>query len=334
MSELIFPWHVTQWQQLWQLRQQTRLPHALLFSGIAGLGKKQFAKRLANALLCIEPSKTGEACGQCRTCLLIKAESHPDFLMVEPEESGQQIKIDQIRDVVAFVNETPLLGGYRVIIIHPANAMNINAANSLLKSLEEPSPRCLFILISDQSAKLLATLKSRCQKIQFQKPDHTQALSWLKESLKTHDIASEQVALALHLSSDAPLKAVELLEGNFFNQRQDLYQSLYALSQSKSDPLQIAARWYETDFRVTLGLFQSWLRDLLVYKLTQRDNDLLNVDYRDITLQLANKLSLKKLISFSTYLDKKNMIMTGPYNLNRQLVIEELFIEWLYYVSG
>jgi DNA polymerase-3 subunit delta' len=328
--ETIFPWQASQWQQVWQSHQQGRLSHALLLSGMSGIGKKHFAQVLAHSLLCITPSQEGVACGECRSCHLLRAGSHPDLSVIEPEETGQVIKIDQIRELVGFVNESAGQGGYRVIIIRPANAMNVNASNALLKSLEEPTPRCLFILVSDQSARLSATIRSRCQKMYFQKPEYDKALHCMS-SLSEGDLTRRE--LALRLSNGAPLKALELLSGNFLTQRQDLYQGLFALSQAKADPVQFAVRWQEMDFRMLFDLMHNWLRDLLKLKLTHGNAEVINADFNESYAHLIKKLSIKNLIRYIDYVQKTDMNISGPCNLNRQMVLEQLFIEWVKHVS-
>ncbi|MGK0440403.1 MAG: DNA polymerase-3 subunit delta', partial [Pseudohongiellaceae bacterium] len=141
-----FAWHAVQWQHLADLCAANRLPHALLFAGPPGVGKLRFAKALAYSLLCEKPGYQ-TACGECKQCRLNQT-SHPDLKLIQPEEGARQIKIDQVRGVVQFIVQTSHAGGYKIIILSPAEAMNTNAANAVLKSLEEPTDNCLLILIS------------------------------------------------------------------------------------------------------------------------------------------------------------------------------------------
>ena len=226
-TPIIFPWHETIWQPLWQRKSEDRLPHALLFSGADGVGKKQFAQSLAHAVLCQSPDTAGKTCGTCRACNLLRADSHPDYVLIEPEEPGQMIKIDQIRELVNAVNETTLLGGYRVIIINPASAMNINAANALLKTLEEPSPKTLLILICNQSMRLPATIMSRCQRITFSKPANDAALTWLKTQVDNQ--TPDTLLLALKIAEYAPIKAKDFFSTDLLTFRTDLYKNLLQL---------------------------------------------------------------------------------------------------------
>lgn len=325
MTDNQYSWQKKQWLQLWQSFQQNRLPHALLFSGVAGIGKMHMASLLAHALLCTQPDEKGNACGQCRSCDLLNAKSHADFLVIEPEETGQMIKVDQIREVIDFVNATAQQGGYRVVIINPANAMNQNAANALLKSLEEPTAKCLFILISNQSLKLLPTIKSRCQEIVFQKPENNVGVKWLIE--KNNQISNPE--LLLSLANGAPLKALELFETNFISIRQDLYNGLFALSQKQEDPLRFAARWLDTEISTLLSLLQNWLRDLLRFKLAQGEDALINVDFKDAFNKLSQRLALDKVMEYVEYVQKQFLKIAESNNLNRQLVLEELFIQWV-----
>jgi len=323
---MIFSWQTNQWQTLWQSYQQQRLPHALLLVGMSGIGKKQFAIAFAKTMLCRKPNIDGQPCGQCHPCHLTRANTHPDLVMVEPEEAGQLIKIDQIRHVIQLANETPQQGGYKVIIISPANAMNKASANALLKTLEEPAPNTLLILTTDQSVRLPATVMSRCQKILFQKPTRDVALQWLI----SQDISSPD--LLLDLAEGAPLKAKEFLDNNIATLRNDFYQGLVALSKNQADPLQLAAQWYEEDTRLLLTLLLNWLRDLLRVKLVNADVELINTDYRAFfsTVKLSNKNLLKLIDKVQqTYARIINSL-----NLNKQLLLEELLIRWVQYGSS
>ena len=170
---MIFPWQVNQWQQLLQAKSQQRLAHAMLFTGLPGIGKAIFAQHFSSALLCQKLNPDGNPCDRCHSCRLIAGRAHPNMLWLEPEKPGQAIKIDQVRDVSEFISQTSLQGDYRIVIINPADDMNTNAANALLKTLEEPSSGAHLILISNQNERLPATILSRCQRVVFQRPEGT-----------------------------------------------------------------------------------------------------------------------------------------------------------------
>lgn len=308
---------------LWEAKRKNRLPHALLFVGACDAEKKYFADIFSAAMLCEKPSQLGKPCEQCHACHLVRAKSHPDFISVTPEQ-GQIIKIDQIRAVIQFVNETAMKGGYRIILIHPAHAMNLSSANALLKTLEEPTPNTLFILLSDQSLRLSATITSRCQKIIFNKPSASIALSWLKQ--KNTD--NSELELLLALAEGAPFKALQLIEQNFLLLRKEFYQGLLLLSQKKADPLQLAQQWQEHDILLMLKLLLNWLRDLMRVMLASEQVELMNQDYRKVFSDVAAMLSLTTMLSYLDLTQQRYAKVVNLQNFNKQLLLEELLIRW------
>jgi DNA polymerase-3 subunit delta' len=322
----LLPWQTTLWTSLQQRIQQNRLPHALLFSGPAGVGKKQFAHAVARQVLC----ETLQACGTCRSCHFMQANTHPDFMVITPEEDSDTIKIDAIRQVVNTASETALLGGYRIFLLYPATAMNHAAANALLKTLEEPASKIVFILIADQSLQLPATIISRCQRIDFPKPSRDIALTWLaSETTQTADFN-----LLLNLADGAPLKAKEFLTNAALPVRQMLYTGLGQLSRSQADPLQLAAQFTEKNagpeksIDVILQWTLLWLKDLLRAFVTNGQADLVNYDYKSDFNQLITKLSREKLLSYIDYI-QKIVAQNRQTNLNKQLLLEDILIRWM-----
>ncbi|MDO8955112.1 MAG: DNA polymerase III subunit delta' [Gammaproteobacteria bacterium] len=171
MSNIAYPphpWQRESWEHLLHLKQSDRMPHALLLSGNDAIGKYEFAKAFAQVLLCNQPLEHSP-CGECKSCLLFQSEDgHPDYMLVEPEGKLGIIKIEHIREILEKVVQTSQQGGYRIIVIKEAHAMNIASANALLKSLEEPGVRCIFMLLSDKVHLLLPTIRSRCQQISLE----------------------------------------------------------------------------------------------------------------------------------------------------------------------
>lgn len=325
----IYPWQNKQWDLLCQAKKNNRLPHALLFAGTVGLGKMQFAEAFSAALLCDRFALENKACGVCHHCGLVRAKSHPDLIRVIPEHAGQMIKIDQIRSVVSTANETAMQGGYKIIIINPAQAMNLYAANALLKTLEEATPNTLFILISEQNLRLPLTIKSRCQKMIFQKPERQIALNWLKALGQDADWE-----LILNMADGAPLQALALANNGAMALREAIYSGLSDLSQSKADPLQLAAQWQEHDIVMVFNLILYWLRDLLRLQLTHQQIELVNHDYRAVFLNLMQKISQQNVVQIVEFVEVRYKQLLNLQNLNRQLVLEELLIHWTsYYVS-
>ncbi len=329
VNNKILPWHTTQWHSLWEAKRQNRFPSALLFVGAAGIGKMQFAHSLSEIVLCEKFSTQNTACGECHSCSLMRAKSHPDFMLVEPDQAGHIIKIDQIRSVVHLSGETTQQGSYRVIIINPAAAMNHYAVNASLKTLEEAAPRTLFILISDQSLRLPATIISRCQKIIFQKPTRQIALAWLEEQ----SIANNE--LLLNLSDGAPLLVPLLLEKDVLSMRKILYQGLVELSQGGADPLLLAVQCQDYDILWVFKLLFFWLQDLLRLKLIQQSIELINFDYQSIFLTIIKNISKKNLMDYLEHIQYLYGKLLNMQNLNKQLLLEDLLIRWRnYHVSS
>jgi DNA polymerase-3 subunit delta' len=222
MNNMLYPWQISPWKMLQSKRE--RMPHALLIHGPQGIGKLQLAERFAQSLLCESGDARGEPCGVCPGCRWFAADSHPDFRHVEPEALARQsaaadesdepvpargakpsleIKVDQVRALDDFLNLQSHRGGRRVALIHPAEAMNPNAANALLKGLEEPPGQAQFILVSHRPARLLATIRSRCVAVPVPMPDASTSLAWL-ESQGAADAASW-----LAFASGSPLRALQ-----------------------------------------------------------------------------------------------------------------------------
>src|SRR5262245_19239471 len=216
---MTYPWHTEAASAL--LARKDRLPHAMLFCGRAGIGKLAFAEALARTLLCERAGAKG-ACGKCASCNWMGQGSHPDFRRLEPEilseapeqEEGSEkkkpsseIKIEQVRALADFIAMTSHHGGAKVVLIHPAETLNINAANALLKSLEEPPPGTYFLLVAHRWHQLLPTIRSRCERVALPAPDRKAAHRWLAEQ-KLPD-----AELALAQAGEAPLAAQQYDEG-------------------------------------------------------------------------------------------------------------------------
>ena len=174
----MLPWQAPQHEQLAAQMRADQVPHALLFAGPRHVGKDRFAEDFCKLLLCESPAG-GVHCGLCKACGLTEAGSHGDFRRLQPEASSRVIKIDQVRAAVEFAYKTAAFGGRKVLLISPAEALNVNAANALLKCLEEPPPGTHIILVSHQPQALPATIRSRCQIIRFPCPPEDASLRWL-----------------------------------------------------------------------------------------------------------------------------------------------------------
>lgn len=330
MHNTPYSWQQKNWQQLVSRVQRKQLPHALLFVGDNGIGKRQFATAFASALLCPHFEAQGVACKNCHACHLTAAGTHPD-LMTITAEPGHAIKIDQIRELTDSANQTALLNGYRVIIIHPATAMNINASNALLKTLEEPSAKTLLILISDLTLNLPATILSRCQKIIFSQPTTDEGLVWLNNNIGLQQ-PKPDLPLLLDIANGAPLAALDFFNQGYYHFRQEFYTGLVDLSENKKDPVALAEHWQEKETRTLLALLFSWLRDLLRLK-TAIDTRLVNSDLQNVLVSLSKKLETNHLLTYIDHLQKIFYYRQTGFNLNQRLLLEELLIKWAQYAT-
>jgi len=203
------PWQQQSWLLLQQLMADKRLPHAVLFTGMPGTGKQQFAYAFARLLLCQQPVD-GLNCGHCHGCELSRVGNHGDLKVIQPEPKSRVIKVDQVRALVAFANQRANFGERKVVLLTPAESLNINAANALLKCLEEPSENTYMLLLSHRPNRLPATVRSRCQLYKLPVPDAEQSLNYVL-GVTGDRPQSEQL---LELANGQPVTAADLYVGD------------------------------------------------------------------------------------------------------------------------
>jgi len=291
MDDDRLPWHRDPWRRIQQRRAAGRLPHALLLSGPAGLGKGLFARGLARALLCERPDAGGEACGQCRSCRLFRAGSHPDYSVVQPEEDGRIIKVDQIRALCAFLGYTAQYGGYKIALLEPADRLNVNAANSLLKTLEEPPGNSLLLLVTAQPAWLPATVRSRCQKIGFDPPAMVAAVPWLAARVQP-GIEPETL---LEVAGGAPLAALAQADSERWHRRRELFERYEQVLAGRADPIRAAESWTRGDLAENLRWLIGWHTDLIRLKMNSEPPRLSNPDLRPALQRWADQQTPRAL---------------------------------------
>jgi DNA polymerase-3 subunit delta' len=310
------PWQRPQWQQLYQAHQNHRLPHALLLHGQAGLGKALFAAHFAKTILCKQP-KAGFACQHCRDCDLVAAGTHPDLASLAPEKSAQGIKIDPIRRVIEALNHTTQ-AAYKIVMINPADSLLLAASNALLKILEEPSDRVLFILVTEKIERLLATIRSRCQVIRFSPPPKALAIAWLAQQLPE----SKRLDKLYQLSAGSPLRALAYAKSDCDQYYTDLLNALTALLNQETDPVQCASHYVKNDVGPLLTHLLRLTSELIKCQLLSG-----YVVLEPALSRLAKSVStpflfeyFDRLIDLQAHLNKVT--------LNGQLMGEELFICW------
>lgn len=325
--QIPFPWLLPALDKFGDLLQQNRVPHALLISGIPGMGKSVFAQQLALRLLCESPGNAGEPCGQCTGCTLYQAGTHPDYFHVTfevDEKTGKVstvIKVDQIRALSEGLALSRHGAAHKVAILEPANALNINAANSLLKTLEEPADNTVLILVSAQPGRLPATIRSRCQQLRFDVPDTAAALEWLRNQYD-----GPQLEVFLRLAGGAPLRALQLTRENALEERRARLDALVGLREGRTDAIAVAQSWAKDEDLRGLHWLRGWLMDLLKIRLAGTDSGIQSVDLADSLTSLAQRLDSKVLFG---QLDKLNRLLRlENTSLNRQLMMEDVLLMW------
>ena len=321
----LLPWQDADWTRF--ADQFARLPHALLFTGAAGIGKDVFARHVAQALLCEHPRADQRPCGQCEACHWFAQDAHPDFRLLRPDHDEpaadgkpaarklEVIKIEAVRHTIDFAYLSSHRGGRRVVLIDPAESMNLNAANALLKVLEEPPADVVFLLVSDALQKLLPTLRSRCRIFPLTAPSQAQALAWLNSHGET-DAATELAhaggaPFALDDTALRPLRR----------------KLLTALSQPGMTAILDAASALDSaklPLAVPVGWVQRWLHDLAGLRLA----GLIRYypDERPALDALAPRLDPHRLHGFNDTLMQLSRF--GHHTLNVRMQMEQLLLEY------
>lgn len=340
------PWHGPAWQEL--MRESARFPPALLIRGRSGIGKLAFARAAANALLCESARDSAPACGRCPGCLLLAAGNHPDYRELVPESIAEDaaggpaeadedeaadggadgdaggrgrrkprrdIHIEQVRALGELTRLGAHRGGRRVAIVHPAEAMNRAAANALLKTLEEPPPGVVLMLVAHRAALLPPTIVSRCRPLALPVPAPDRALAWLRER------GCAQPELRLALAGGAPLAALELDGESYWQARA---ACVAALSRPGFDPLAAAAELRAIDPPRLLVWLQQWLYDIA--SLQAGGAVRYHVDCGAALARAARRMAPLAVLRLLRALVRRQRTIGHP--LNARLLIERLLIDY------
>ncbi len=315
------PWHQHYWELFSAYVTQQRIPQALLITGNKGLGKKYLAVQFAQSLLCEHPDDDGFYCGRCHSCNLFNAQTHPDYLALQPEETGKNITINQIRGLINDLSLKPQYPGNRVVIIHPAEQLNKAAANGFLKCLEEPAERTLIILVTEKPASLPATILSRCQKMIIERPVFQVAVEWLQ-----HQNIDENIPDLVNLAQGAPLLAQQYAEQQTLALRKKCFQSWILISRKQISPLAVAEEWQNISADQLLQWLISWVADMAKLHYQKQPLNGYNSDLTQSLRELVQGIELKKLFDYyELLLQSRHHVET---QLNKQMLFEEILLNW------
>lgn len=336
-----FPWQLSQWSRLSRALVNNQLAHAYLFSGSEGLGKALFANSFARYVLCSNPitssapadlTETNLACNSCPNCLQSGVGSHPDILIIEAEEGSKSIKIDQIRLLSEFVIRSSHAGGAKIAIIQNAHLLNANAANALLKTLEEPNKNTHVFLVSDYPGRLVATIRSRCQKIAFQVPNTDLVTPWLQSIIETGNVES-----ILEASEMRPLVALQLLEGDSLQKREQFMQSICDIKTGRKPIQQVLTLIAKDEESEVLQHLSTFLSKLTKYSLTgfiENEDDHSLQEMCGLLLPSGGKSPEKtqaiasSLALLHSSVETARRQLASSTNPNPQLVMESILWQW------
>ena len=311
-----YPWQHDIWQRFCESVSKQRVPHALLISGVEGVGVSELAEAMGRYLLCVSPLED-VACGRCRGCQLISSGTHPDLFVLKREEDATQIKVDQVRSCVEFVAKTSFAEGPKVVLVEHADTMNVNAANALLKSLEEPQGQTVFLLTSNRLSTILPTIRSRCRGITVAVPSRQVSADWFADQGREIDYA------VLEQAGGAPILAKNWLEGSYLDKHAKVLDAITQLMTFRSGAVIVANGWQASDLELNLHIQIQILEQAIKNKLgAKRSNS--HSELFDILQQIAElylfRLRDKLLLKLGQVRSRAN--------LNPQMIGEELAMDW------
>jgi DNA polymerase III subunit delta' len=325
----LYSWQLYLWGQLWQAGTE-RIPHALLLSGPSGTGKRAFAAVLTQSLLCKRPGANYLPCGNCEACHFFGQNAHPDFRLVQPEaedenddadgkdkKASEFITINQIRQLRDFIWLTSHQNGRRVAMIYPAEQLNMNAANALLKMLEEPPPQTIFILVANQLSRILPTVRSRCRMIKMPMPVHDQATAWLTQE------NCPEPALNLALAGGAPIEALALGQSPELQAQRKHFCAALARPEN-ADAIALAESIIKVPAPTVMRWLHTWIYDLMRAKASVEHR--FHLDWSKSINNLNKKVQIIELYEFNSHLLDVKRLLNHP--LNPKLFWESLFIKY------
>jgi DNA polymerase-3 subunit delta' len=317
------PWFATQQERLRGALGAGRLSHAFLMLAPPGLGADSLAEWLAALVLCEGPQP--RPCGGCASCRLMSADNHPDLHVVRVEEDAQQIKVEQIRDLIAELAFKSYRGGYKVGLMLDADLMNTSGANALLKTLEEPAPNTLLVMVSRPTHRLPVTIASRCSRLALRPPDSGVAEAWLAQRAPKRSWAA-----ALQLAGGAPLRALALGEQGMAELDADMTAALAQLAADKVDVTLLAERWIKSEPALRLAWLENWITRRVRAALAEGDS---RQSAEPVRLNGA-LLKAKIRAQFELLDAAREFRRLATTSMNQQLALEALLVNGRAAITG
>jgi len=325
------PWNNELWQSLIERYHGNGLPHASLLLGNEGTGRRPLAFKLAKFLLCQaadkKTAKKTTYCNQCHSCKLLDAGSHPDYFICDQEAKGKQIKVDTVRKLNDFLAKTPQISACQVVHIYPIEALNINASNALLKTLEEPSGESYLLLMAERLGSVIPTIRSRTQRISLHPPSTDFALEWLASRLL--NTPKDDLVLALKQCGGGPLKAEQWLREGLLSQ-DSAYTSLMQNWLSGQQQLQdVSKALSKYELVETINWWTGFSLDIMKLGMGAHETQLSHPQQAEWIGQLVATVSKLKLLTLQQKLQEiAGRLAAGQGNYNASLLIESLLLDW------
>ncbi len=340
---MYYVWHKGEWEQLVNVQA---LHHGLMVTGADGIGKREFCLALAKFLLCDnkELKVSGGDCGRCQNCELFDAGTHPDFHLLTSEteniqtriplvsaysdryqnvqargkktKPGKIIPIDQIRLLIERFSTQPHISQHKVVLVMPADAMNTNASNALLKLLEEPPENSTLILMTSSPGFLPATIRSRCMLVNLPTPRRESALEWLSQSMD-----EETASLSLKLANEGPLDAKQFADNGFLDTQGQYMNQVSNLVASNITPLALAMDLSKSDLSIFLGWLHGFVCEVIVWRVSEIKPN--RFDSSDLVWS-SKSFSVERLYALYDKIIFYKSIVREP--INAQLVTEDLIL--------
>lgn len=317
---LSYPWLMPAYQQLQGQLSAGNLHHATLLSGQADIGKSLLARALAERLLC--SGDEAFACGQCKSCLLLASDTHPDLTVLTSEEKSRFIKVDQVRAVIEKLAGSAQQGGNKVVIVDRADQLNVSSANALLKSLEEPTRNTYFVMLANGVDRLLPTVVSRCYVQRVATPSAQQASDWLQGYARS----SDDVDTALHIARGSPLKALSLLQAESGVGVSDVFQRLHGCASGATGVSQTAKALAKVDLaEEVIPVLHAGLRQAISQRM---DAPLAGPNTVDALAQslLDKGWGIDAYFELLDQCDKARRLLASSANPNHPLLLEDILI--------